>query len=177
MIPKVAHVTTKVKRVAAGGVGEGLALLESGDVDVAVIPPSISAKDPDKYRLVVPSAKYLSKFQQTVITTTPEYAKSHPRTLKAVTAGYQAAVDWITRHPAEAGALYAKYSDIDPAVARGVVKKAVSFDDWGVGFNAEAVDNAIEAAKATGSKGDLDLCSIFDPSFLPQGANTKLSGC
>jgi NitT/TauT family transport system substrate-binding protein len=177
MIPKVAHVTTKVKRVAAGGVGEGLALLESGDVDVAVIPPSISAKDPDKYRLVVPSAKYLSKFQQTVITTTPEYAKSHPRTLKAVTAGYQAAVDWITRHPAEAGALYAKYSDIDPAVARGVVKKAVSFDDWGVGFNAEAVDNAIEAAKATGSKGDLDLCSIFDPSFLPQGANRKLSGC
>jgi NitT/TauT family transport system substrate-binding protein len=177
MIPKVAGVTTKVKRVAAGGVGEGLALLESGDVDVAVIPPSISAKNPDKYRLVVPSAQYLSKFQQTVITTTPEYAKSHPKVLRAVTAGYQQAVDWIAKHPAQAGALYAKYSDIDPAVATDVVKKAVSFNNWGVGFNAEAVANAIDAAKATGFKGDVDVCSVFDPSFLPDGASTKLPSC
>ena len=36
-----------------------------------------------------------------VITTTPEYAKSHPKVVKAVVGGYQEAVEWIEKNNAD----------------------------------------------------------------------------
>jgi len=174
MLPEVAGVTHEVERVAAGGVGEGIALLESGDVDATVIPPSISSQNTDKYRLVVSSAEYLTEFQQTLITTTPEYAESHPGVVEAITAGYQEAVDWIGENPEEAGKYYGEYVDIDPALATQVVTDALTFTNWGVGFNAEAISTAIDATKAAGFEGEFDVCATFDPDFLPDGASTDL---
>lgn len=175
ILPQVAGVDDSgVTRVASGGVGEGIALLEAGDVDVAVVPPSVVAKDPGKFREVVSSAEYIKAFQQSVITTTPEYAEQKPGVVKAVVAGYQEAVDWIKANPAGAGAIYAEYSDIDADVATDIVNTALSFDNWGVGFNADAIEQAYQAAEVSGFDGDIDLCDIFDPDFLPEGATTAL---
>lgn len=174
MLPEAAGVSQEVKRVSSGGVGEGIALLESGDVDVAVVPPSVVAKKPEAYRKVVSSADYLKSFQQSVITTTPEYANSHPAVVRAVTAGYQQAVDWIKTNPAGAGQLYADYIDIDPSIATQVVKDALSYDNWSAGFDAAAIKTAAEAMKVAAFKGDLNYCDIFDSSFLPNGASAEL---
>lgn len=174
LLPEAAHVNNKVKRTASGGVGEGIALLESGDVDVAVVPTSVVAKGSDKFRLVVSSSDYLKSFQQSVITTTPEYAKSHPKVVKAVVGGYQEAVQWIEKNPAKAAALYAKYSDIPVDVATIVVEKAVAVDNWGTGFDAAAIETAVRAMKVSGSKVSNDYCSLFDDSFLPDGVAANL---
>jgi NitT/TauT family transport system substrate-binding protein len=174
ILPQRAGVRTDVQRVASGGVGEGIALLESGDVDVTVVPPSVAAKDTSRYREVVTATDYLKAFQQSVIATTPEYSESHPATVRAVLAGYQESVDWITAHPAEAGAVYAKYSDLEPKLAGDIVERALKQRNWGVGFNAEAIKVAIEAKRLAGSDADADVCSVFFPEYLPAGAGTEL---
>ncbi|MGV8875407.1 MAG: ABC transporter substrate-binding protein [Rhodococcus sp. (in: high G+C Gram-positive bacteria)] len=174
LLPEAADIDTVVERTASGGVGEGIALLESGDVDVAVVPTSVVAKGSDEFRLVVSSSDYLKSFQQSVITTTPEYAESHPKVVEAVVGGYHEAVGWIENNPAKAAELYAEYSDIPVDVATTIVEMAVAVDNWGAGFNAPAVETAVRAMQVSGSTVGSDYCALFDGSFLPADASSDL---
>lgn len=173
MLPEVAGVKQKIERTSSGGVGEGVALLEAGDVDVAVVPPSVVAKS-GKFRLVVSSADYLKSFQQSVITTTPEFAERHPGTVKAVVAGYAEAVRFVHDEPEEAARLYAEYIDITPAAAKAIVDNAVKYDNWGVGFDAEAITQAVKAQRLAMDRTDLQFCDLFQTTFLPEGASRAL---
>lgn len=173
MLPKVAGATQKIERVSSGGIGEGIALLEAGDADVAVVPPSVVAKD-HKFRVVVSSADYLKHFQQSVIATTPEFAEQHPDTVKAVVAGYAEAVEFIRENPDEAARLYADYIDVDVESAKSLVENAVRYDNWGAGFNAEAIEQAVEAQRIARGTDELEFCGLFQAEFLPEGASGAL---
>ncbi|MEU6409020.1 ABC transporter substrate-binding protein [Microbispora sp. NPDC046933] len=175
LLPEVAGVHTRVNRKETGGIGEGIALLEAGDVDATVVPPSVITKNAAPYRKIVSSADYLKAFQQSVIATTPDYAKSHPNVVKAVVAGYNEAVGWIARNPEQAGKLYADYTDIDPDAATKIVNEAAAAGNWGAGFNAAAIETAVKAMKASGFTGnEADVCAVFDDSFLPAGVSSTL---
>lgn len=177
LVPQVAGVDSKaIKRVAAGGVGEGIALLEANKADIATIPPSIYLKTPDKYKLVVDTTKYLPKFQQTVLVTSPDYAKSNPEVIKAITAGYAEGAAWAGKHPDEAGKLFAKQAEIPENIAVKVVKGALAADTWGVGFNAQAIESGTKALKATGFDDEVPYCELFTSQYLPSGAGTSLPG-
>lgn len=174
MLPQAAGIDRDIERTASGGIGEGIALLESGDVDVAVVPPSVVGKNPGSFREVVSSADYIESFQQSVITATPEYVESHPGVIAAITGGYQEAVEWIAENPEAAGELYADYSDIDPAIATDIVTNAMSHDNWSAGLDAAAVETAVEAMRIAGFEGGDDYCELFDLSHLPDGASAEL---
>jgi len=175
VLPKLAGIKEHgVKRVAAGGLGEGIALLEAGEVDVAMIPPSAIHKMGNKVKLIVSDSDYLKSFQITALTTTDEYAKSHPGVVEGVVAGYDEAAAWIAKNPAEAAKLYATYNDLPIAAAEKIVKQALAANAWGVGFNSEAITNASDIMKAAKFKGKFDYCATFDDSFLPEGASKSL---
>ena len=158
------------EHVAAGGLGEGIALMESGDVDAAVLPLSEYLGHKDTYKLVANSSKLIPHFQQTVITTTKEYAAEHPKVLKAVTAGYAKAVTYTHEHPDDAAAVYAKYANVDEQIAKEIVKLTVDGDYWGVGLNKEAIAGALKGMKFAGKDpSKTDLCDLFDPQYLPDG--------
>ncbi|MFJ6076523.1 ABC transporter substrate-binding protein [Streptomyces sp. NPDC093065] len=173
MLPRVAGATQEIERTSSGGVGEGVALLEAGDVDVAVVPPSVAAKT-GKFRMVVSSADYLEKFQQSVITTTPEFAEHHPDTVKAVVEGYAQSVQFIRDNPGRAARLYADYIDIDTDAATDLVNKAVKYDNWGAGFDAEAIDQAVEAQRIAMDRKELKFCDLFQTTFLPKNVSSTL---
>ena len=173
ILPEVAGAEQKIERTSSGGVGEGVALLEAGDVDVAVVPPSVVAKT-DKFRVVVSSADYLRKFQQSVIATTPEFAEQNPDTVEAVVAGYAEAVDFIRDNPDEAARLYADYIDVDVASAKAIVDRAVQYDNWGAGFDAEAIERAVEAQRIAMGTDELAFCDLFQDRFLPEGVSDTL---
>ncbi|MGI5216801.1 ABC transporter substrate-binding protein [Nocardia sp. CA-290969] len=166
ILPEVAGATQPIERTSSGGVGEGVALLEAGDVDVAVVPPSVVAKT-DKFRVVVSSADHLKKFQQSVITTTPEFAERNPDTVKAVVAGYADAVAFIRENPDRAAQLYADYIDIDVAHAAAIVDKAIQYDNWSAGFDPAAIEQAVEAQRMVMDRTDLEFCGLFRKEFLP----------
>ncbi|MFF4053906.1 ABC transporter substrate-binding protein [Streptomyces chartreusis] len=173
ILPEVARTTQKIERTSSGGVGEGVALLEAGDVDVAVVPPSVVAKT-DKFRKVISSADYLKKFQQSVIITTPEYAERNPGTVKAVVAGYAESVKFIRDNPDRAAKLYADYINIDTRTAKSLVDKAITYDNWGAGFNAEAIEQAVKAQRIAMDGRKTKFCDLFQTTFLPKDLPSTL---
>ena len=174
MIPEVAGLPTEAERVAAGGVGEGVALLEAGKVDVAWLPPTLAARSKDDFKLVVRTQDYVDKFQTSVITTSPQFAESHPDVVRGVLAGYQDAIAWATAHPEDAAKIYADHVDVSPEVALEVVKDATEAVAWNVGLDAESLKAGTESAELSGLKGEVDYCTLIDDRFLPGEATADL---
>ncbi|OZM78060.1 ABC transporter substrate-binding protein [Pseudonocardia sp. MH-G8] len=175
LIPEAAGIGDRaVERVAAGGIGEGVALLESGAVDVAIVPDAVRAKNPDTFRLVVPTHTYIERFQQTVLTTTTDYAEDNPEVVSAVLGGYQESADWIHGHIDEAGALYAAHTDLPLESAVAAVRSAAELDTWSAGVSPEALDSAQRAVQLAGFEGEIPYCDLFDPTFLPEGTQFRL---
>ena len=175
MVPEAAGVDPdSIKHVAAGGVGEGIALLESGEVDAAVVPPTVVAKEPGKFKLVASSAKYLPSFQQTAITVQDSYLEDNPDVVRGVLAGYQDAVASIEKNPDEAARLYADYAGLEQGEARKVVDAALKVDNWSVGVQAKDLRIGEKAMRASGFDGEVPWCALFDPSYLPDGAPGSL---
>lgn len=175
LIPEAAGIGQKpVERVAAGGIGEGVALLESGAVDVALVPDAVRSREPGKFRRVVSTSEYLKSFQQTVLTTTEDYAEDNPEIVSAVLGGYEESARWIAGHVEQAGALYAAHTDLPIETAVEAVRRAAELDTWSVGVQGEAVGNAERAVRFTGFEGEIPYCTVFDPRFLPEGARFDL---
>lgn len=162
-----------VKPVGAGGIGEGIAMLESGDVDLATVSPSVLARDAAKFRLVLNTAKVFPKFQQTVMTVRDEYLKERPDVVKAVIEGYQQGIEWTKAHPAEATELYAGHIGVKPEAARKLVEDAIKADHWSAGLTREGTDTAVRAMKAAGFTGKVP-CELFDLSRVPKGLPREL---
>jgi NitT/TauT family transport system substrate-binding protein len=163
-----------VKRVASGGTGEGIALLESHKVDVTVIGQAVILSNPGKYRLVVSPASVIGSFQQSVITTTKSYLQSHGAIVKSVVAGYNDAVKWIPGHVDQAAALYATQAGISVADAKLVVESCVKALQWGAAINDKALEASAQAIRIGGFKGKIDYCAIFNTSYLPAGVSRTL---
>ncbi|GAB2480433.1 ABC transporter substrate-binding protein [Nocardiopsis aegyptia] len=174
MLPEVAGLPSDAERVAAGGVGEGVALLEAGEVDVAWLPPTLAAHSKDDFKLVVETQDYIDEFQTSVITTSPQFAESHPDVVEAVLAGYQEAIEWATANPDVAADIYAEHVDVPTDVALEVVRDATEATAWNVGFDARSLEAGTTSAELSGLEGDVDYCTLIDDRFLPQGAVADL---
>lgn len=175
LIPQEAGIgDQQVKRVAAGGIGEGIALLEAGEVDVAIVPDAVRAQAPDRFRLVVSSNEFLKIFQQTTITTTTKYAEENPEVVRAVLGGYQESAEWIADNVDEAGALYAEYTDLPVETAVAAVRGALAINTWAVGVQTDGITSAARAMEMSGFTGEIPYCKLFDPQFLPEGAQMQL---
>lgn len=166
----------RIERVSTGGIGEGLALLEAGSVDIALIPSIVAEQRPDDFRLIVSSPDYLQRFLQSTITTTKDYAASNPGVVRAINAGYTEAVESIRTDPEAAARIYAAYTGFDVPAALAVVERASSVGTWGGGFDPAAIESAQAGVEASGSDRDPDFCTLFDPDFLPAGAATEIPG-
>ncbi len=174
LIPDAAKIDSKsIQRVAAGGSGQAVALLESGAVDVTILPPSLVAKDPSKYKLIAASAQYLPAFQQGLMTVSNSYLKDHADVVAGVLAGYQDAVGYIAKNPDEAAQIYATNIGIDKAQARTIVDGASKADNWSSGIDSVALDTATKAMQAEGFKGQVP-CNLFALSRVPAGAPRDL---
>lgn len=179
LIPKLAGIPEgRIERVSSGGIGEGLALLEAGSVDIAMLPSIVAEQRPDDFELIASSPEYLERFLQSTITTTKDYAASHPGVVRAVNAGYTEAVASIDANPRAAAELYAEYSGFDVEAALKVVERAAAARTWGGGFDPASVASAQAGVELSGSDRDPDLCTLFDPQFLPAEVDHSLpDGC
>lgn len=179
LIPKLAGIPEgRIERISSGGIGEGLALLEAGSVDVAMLPSIVAEQRPHDFKLIASSPEYLDRFLQSTITTTKDYAATNPGVVRAVNAGYTEAVASIDANPLAAARLYAEYSGFDVEAALKVVERAAAARTWGGGFDPESVASAQAGVELSGSDRDPDLCTLFDPRFLPAEVDHSLpAGC
>lgn len=161
----------QIELLSLGKIGAGLAALERGDVDAALILEPLWSGRLGKYEVAF-DLKNLPRMTQTVGVTTAEFMKENPEKLRAILAARRAAVDYLYLEPEKAAKLVAKaYGEkLSEEVAINAVKNMVAINYWGRGrFDMQALENMLDGLRAQGSwEGPIDWNDILDDSFLPK---------
>lgn len=162
---------SEVELISLGKVGAGLAALERGDVDAALILEPLWSGRQGKYEIAF-DLKNLPRMTQTVGVTTKEFAKSNPDKLRAILEARRAAVDYLYEQPEEAAKLVAKaYGEkLTEEVAISAVKNMVAIDYWGRGgFDMPGLEAMLQGLRDQGAwEGPIDWDDVLDRSFLPE---------
>ncbi|WP_176245131.1 ABC transporter substrate-binding protein [Oceanibacterium hippocampi] len=166
----------EIELVSLGKIGAGLAALERGDVQAALILEPLYSGRLGKYQIAFDLSN-LPRMTQTVGVTTAEFAKQNPDKLRAILEARRAAVDYLYEHPVEAAKLVAKaYGEkLTEEVAISAVQRMVEIDYWGRGgFDMAGMDAMLESLRAQGSwDGPIDWNDVIDDSFLPKDLQAK----
>ena len=160
--------------VKTGGFGEGIAALDSGQIDVAAITEPLWSKVKGKYRAVVTASATLPPLDNVVGVTTVEMAEKKGDFLRAVIRARRKAVIFMREHPDEAAVIVAKEYNIDLDVAKSAVRnlttsKTQGVPYWGEGeIHLDGLKRMIEAQRSVGAiTGEVDYSKIIDTRFLP----------
>ncbi len=163
-----------VELVKTGGFGEGVAALESDQVDMVPITEPLWSKYKSKYRAVVAASDALPPLDNVVGVTTVEMAEKRGDFIRAVIRARRKAVIFMREHPDEAAEIVAKQYNIEPDVARSAVRnlttsKTRGVPYWGEGdIHLDALKRMIEAQRSVGAiTGEVDYSKIIDTRFLP----------
>jgi NitT/TauT family transport system substrate-binding protein len=160
--------------VKTGGFGEGIAALDSGQVDIVPITEPLWSKYKNKYRAVVVASTTLPPLDNVVGVTTVEMAEKRGDFIRAVIRARRRAVIFMREHPDEAADIVAKQFNIDVEVARSAVRnlttsKTEGVPYWGEGeIHLAGLKRMIEAQRSVGAiTGEVDYDKIIDTRFLP----------
>ena len=160
--------------VKTGGFGEGIAALDSGQIDVAAITEPLWSKVKNKYRAVVVASEVLPPLDNVVGVTTVEMAEKRGDFIRAVIRARRKAVQFMIAHPDEAAEIVAKQYNIELDVAKSAVRnlttsKTKGVPYWGEGqIHMEGLKRMIEAQRSVGAiTGEVDYNKIIDTRFLP----------
>ena len=161
----------EIELVSLGKVGAGLAALERGDVQAALILEPIWSGRKGKYQIAFDLSN-LPRMTQTVGVTTAEFAKKQPEKLRNIIAARRAAVDYLYSEPVKAAKLVAKAygKKVSEEVAVSAVKNMVKINYWGRGkFDIPALNAMLDGLRDQGAwKGPINWKDILDDSFLPE---------
>lgn len=168
-----------VELVKTGGFGEGVAALESGQVDMVPITEPLWSKYKGKFRAVITASDVLPPLDNVVGVTTVEMAEKKGDFIRAVIRARRKAVVFMREHPDEAADIVAKQFKIDRDVALSAVKnlttsKTKGVPYWGEGdIHLEGLKRMIEAQRAVGAiSGEIDYSKLIDTRFLPNDLKT-----
>jgi len=165
--------------VKTGGFGEGIAALDSGQIDIAPITEPLWSKLKGKYRAVVVANDVLPPLDNVVGVATVEMMEKRGDFIRAVIRARRKAVIFMKEHPDEAAEIVAKQYNLDLDVAKSAVRnlttattKGVPY--WGEGeIHLEGLKRMIEAQRSVGAiTGDVDYSKIIDTRFLPKDLQT-----
>jgi len=168
-----------VELVKTGGFGEGVAALESGQVDMVPITEPLWSKYKGKFRAVIAASDVLPPLDNVVGVTTVEMAEKKGDFIRAVIRARRKAVVFMREHPEEAADIVAKQFKIERDVALSAVKnlttsKTKGVPYWGEGdIHLEGLKRMIEAQRAVGAiSGEVDYNKLVDTRFLPNDLKT-----
>ncbi|HTP48492.1 MAG TPA: ABC transporter substrate-binding protein [Casimicrobiaceae bacterium] len=165
--------------VKTGGFGEGIAALDSGQIDIAPITEPLWSKLKGKYRAVVVANDVLPPLDNVVGVATVEMMEKRGDFIRAVIRARRKAVIFMKEHPDEAAEIVAKQYNLDLDVAKSAVRnlttattKGVPY--WGEGeIHLEGLKRMIEAQRSVGAiTGEVDYSKIIDTRFLPKDLQT-----
>ncbi len=160
--------------VKTGGFGEGIAALDSGQIDVAPITEPLWSKVKNKYRAVVVANDVLPPLDNVVGVATVEMMEKKGDFIRAVIRARRKAVKFLKEHPDEASEIVAKAYNLEPEVARSAVRNLTTsvtrgVPYWGEGeIHLEGLKRMIDAQRSVGAiTGEVDYTKIIDTRFLP----------
>jgi NitT/TauT family transport system substrate-binding protein len=179
MLERAGYKPGEVEMVKTGGFGEGVAALESGQVDIVPITEPLWSKYKNKFRAVVVASEALPPLGNVVGVTTAENAEKRGDFIRSVLRARRKAVIFMREHPEEAADIVATQFKIEPEVARSAVmnlttSKTDGVAYWGEGeIHLDGLKRMIEAQRKVGAiSGDVDWSKLIDTRFLPDDLKT-----
>ena len=161
--------------VAAGGISEGLTMLDSAAVDAALTVEPIHTIRKNKYKDLFAVRDILSPVLSNVGITTREFAARHPEIIRAIIEGRRQGVEFVYGHPQEAGRILARAYHMPEEICIEAVAAMVKARYWVAGeFDVELLNNLADALRATGAlSGDVNWGELMDVSMLPPDLKAK----
>jgi NitT/TauT family transport system substrate-binding protein len=158
----------KLERIAAGGIGSGLTMLEQKGVVAAPVMDPVWAKVEKKFKPLFFVKDELPEAVQTVGVTTAEFASANPDKLKKLIAARRKGVEFIYANPQEAARIVAKQYNLDEPIAQTAVKNLVAIRYWSDGaFEYAGMDNMVKGLQVIGeAAGPIDWKAHVDESLL-----------
>jgi NitT/TauT family transport system substrate-binding protein len=165
--------TADVEMVKAGGFGEGVAALDIGLVDIAPLPEPLWSKYRGKYRVVANASDLLPPIAN-VLGVAHANPAGKEAFIKAVLRARRKAVAFMASNPDASGDIIAKIYNLEPEVARAVVRNLTGSRTGGVAYwgagevHMDGLARAIEVQKMVGAiSGDVDVARLVDTRYLP----------
>jgi NitT/TauT family transport system substrate-binding protein len=161
--------------VAAGGVGEGLTMLDNGGVDAALTVEPIHTIRKGKYKDLFAVKDILPPVLSNIGITTLEFAARHPETIRAIIEGRRKGVEFVYAHPEEAGRIFAHAYHMPQEICVEAVEAMVKARYWVAGeFDVTLLNNLADDLRVTGALvGDVDWTRLMDTSMLPPDLRSK----
>lgn len=158
----------KPERVAAGGIGAGLTMLEQKGVVAAPVMDPVWAKVEKKFKPLFFIKDELPEAVQTVGVTTAAFAAANPDKLRKLIAARAKAVGFIYGNLDETAQIVAKMYGLEEPVAQLAVKNLAAIKYWSEGsFEYPAMDNMVQGLRVIGEvSGPVDWKAHVDESFL-----------
>jgi NitT/TauT family transport system substrate-binding protein len=174
LLQSAGYTEADAELVKTGGFGEGIAALDSGQIDVAPITEPLWSKVKSKYRAVVVANDVLPPLDNVVGVATVEMMEKRGDFIRGVIRARRKAVQFMKDHPDEAADIVAKQYNLEPEVAKSAVRNLVSAKTqgvpyWGEGeIHLDGLKRMIEAQRSVGAiTGEVDYNKIIDTRFLP----------
>jgi NitT/TauT family transport system substrate-binding protein len=161
----------QVKLVPAGDLGANISAVSSGAVDAGFCDELVYAQNKELVKpLFMVRDTMNPRMMQTVMITTPEYAKAHSDVIKGLIAARREGLAYALEHPDEAADITAKaYNNPNADLFRVHMHELIAENYWGDGqFDYDAMNHMVEGLQITGQiKGDVDWAKYVDASYLP----------
>jgi NitT/TauT family transport system substrate-binding protein len=161
----------QVKLVAAGDLGANISAVGSGAVDAGFSDELIYAQHKELVKPLFMVRDVLDpRMMQTVMITTPEYARAHPDIVKGLISARREGLAYAFDHPDEAADITAKaYNNPNLELFRSHVRELIRVDYWSDGrLDYKAMNHTVEGLQITGQmKGEVDWPKYVDTSYLP----------
>ncbi len=161
--------TDRIKFVATGGLGNGLAMLKGGNIDAApFVDPTLSASGKD-FKTVFRAAEHMPPMHFNFGVTSWEFAAKYPDTVRKLINARRRAVDWLYAHPDESIDFCTQFFEIDKSLAAQVLPKFVADKYWSPGnFSQEGLDANVSGLRLLGVlDGTIDWSKYVDQRYLP----------
>ncbi len=164
-----------VQMIRTGGFGESLTALDINTIDMTPITEPLWSRYKDKFRAIAVASDVLPPMSNVVGVALTSQMKEHDKFIRGVVKARRMAVEFMSANPQEAGDIVARAYNIDPALARAVVKNLVEsrtqgIPYWGTGqIHLAGLERTVAAQRSVGAiTGEVDLMKIIDTRFLDE---------
>lgn len=121
-LQKVGIDPKEVRLIAAGGIGEGLALLRRREVDAAaMLEPTYSTRASDT-RILFYANRYVPLYFQTLILARKSLVERNPEVVRGFLRARRKGVEFILKNPGEAARIYARLNNLTEEQGMAVLR-------------------------------------------------------
>ncbi len=170
-----------VKRIAAGGMGPGLTLLEKGEIDAAFCSEPTMTTKGSKFRVLFYATEFVPDYFQTFWMARESFLKSHPDVMRSFLRARARGVKFIMENPEEAAKILMKTSDSIPNMEialktlknEGILDGKYYSDNRFILKGLEMVEKGMKIVGSISPDTRIPWSQIIDQSYIEESKRIK----